>query len=271
MIRFQDFAESQLEQGRTAFSRSTALAEIQSTPEALQAAAARMRRRGRLISPRRGFYVLVRPEDRQRGPDPARWIDPLMKHLGLDYRISLLRAAAFHGSAHQAAMVFQVIAPRQLAPIVAGRQRIEFLYQAPGQFAQLNRPEWLDRLKTDAGFAQVAGVELTLLDMCRYFHRAGGINAAAQAVHDLGKRADPRILRQAAKFAENATVRRLGYLLERSGHARQSSALLPFAQTAKSFKDLDPAAKPIVAAVGGSTEKDPNWKLTINVELEIDT
>lgn len=61
--------------------------------------------------------MILRPEDRPLGaPDPSRWIDPLMKHLGLDYRISLLRAAAFHGASHQAAMVFQVITPRQSLP-----------------------------------------------------------------------------------------------------------------------------------------------------------
>ncbi len=102
-----------------------------------------------------------------------------MKHLGLDYRVSLLRAAAFHGSAHQAAMVFQVITPRQLPKIDIGRQRIEFLYQAPAGFDKSNRPEWLAQLKTEAGYAKVAGVELMLLDICRYFHRAAGINGAA--------------------------------------------------------------------------------------------
>ena len=77
----------------------------------------------------------MRPEDRQLGaPDPSRWIDPLMKLQGLDYRISLLRAAAFHGSSHQAAMVFQVIAHKQLPKIVLGRQRVEFLYQSTDAF-----------------------------------------------------------------------------------------------------------------------------------------
>ena len=66
----------------------------------------------------------------------------MMKHLRLDYRVSLLRAAAFHGSAHQAAMVFQVIAPRQLPKIEIGRQRVEFLYQAPAGFAESNPHEW---------------------------------------------------------------------------------------------------------------------------------
>ncbi|MDH4062839.1 MAG: type IV toxin-antitoxin system AbiEi family antitoxin, partial [Acidobacteriota bacterium] len=77
---------------------------------AFNAAAARLARQGRLAHPKRGFFLILRPEDRAAGgPDPARWIDPLMHYLGLDYRISLLRAAAFHGSSHQAAQVFQVI------------------------------------------------------------------------------------------------------------------------------------------------------------------
>ncbi len=225
----------------------------------------------RLVSPRRGFYLILGPEDRLFGaPDPARWIDYLMKHLGLDYRISLLRAAAFHGSAHQAAMVFQVITPRQLQGIKIGRQRIEFLYQDPAAFAETNRPEWLRQLKTEAGFAKVAGVELTLLDVCRYFHRAAGINGAAQAVHDLGNKANPRILAKAASAYENSAVRRLGYLLERFGHIRQAKALQAFAEQAKSFKDLDPSAKPIVPALRAIEEKNPKWKLVINVPVEID-
>jgi predicted transcriptional regulator of viral defense system len=111
-------------------------------------------------------------------------------------------------------MVFQVITPRQLQRIEIGRQRIEFLYQVPAAFAASNRKEWLAQLKTEAGFAQIAGVELTLLDLCRYFHQAAGIKSVAQAVPDLGNKADPRILAKAANCYENSAVRRLGYLLD---------------------------------------------------------
>jgi predicted transcriptional regulator of viral defense system len=271
MSSLQQFIDSQLVRGQAYFSKPAVLAEVRQTPQAFQAAVARFTKKGRLVSPRRGFYLILRPEDRLLGaPDPARWIDPLMKHLGLDYRVSLLRAAAFHGSAHQAAMVFQVITPRQLQGIEIGRQRIEFLYQAPAAFAEANRPEWLRQLKTEAGFAKIAGVELTLLDMCRYFHRAAGINGAAQAVNDLGTKANPRILGKAASAYENSSVRRLGYLLERFGHIRQANALKAFAEQAKSFKDLDPAAKPIVAALRAIEEKNQKWKLVINVPVEID-
>ena len=60
-----------------------------------------------------------------------------MNYLRIDYRISLLRAAAFHGSSHQAAMTFQVIAPQQLRDFEIGRHRIQFVYQAPSAFAQI--------------------------------------------------------------------------------------------------------------------------------------
>jgi predicted transcriptional regulator of viral defense system len=168
-------------------------------------------------------------------------------------------------------MVFQVIAPRQLPGIEIGRQRVEFLFRSPDAFAEVNRSEWLAQLKTDAGFAKVAGVELTLLDICRYFHQAGGINGAAQAVHDLGKKADVRILGKAAAIYENSTVRRLGYFLERFGHSRQAKALRPLAEKAKSFKALDPLVKPIVPELAATEERNADWKLTINVLVEIES
>ncbi|NNM88723.1 MAG: type IV toxin-antitoxin system AbiEi family antitoxin domain-containing protein, partial [Phycisphaerae bacterium] len=108
MSGIQQFIDSQLARGRGYFTKPAALAELGLSLQAFQAAIARLTRKGALVSPRRGFYLILRPEDRPLGaPDPARWIDPLMGYLGLDYRISLLRAAAFHGSTHQAAMVFR--------------------------------------------------------------------------------------------------------------------------------------------------------------------
>ena len=193
-----------------------------------------------------------------------------MKHLGVDYRVSLLRAAAFHGSSHQAAMVFQIISPRQFTKIEIGRQKVEFLFQSPKAFDRSNQAQWLAKLKTEAGVAKIAGVELTLLDICRYFHRAGGVNGAAQAVHDLGKKASPHILGKVAGNFENSSVRRLGYLLEHFGHARQADGLRTFARNAKSFKALDPSNKPIVPELAAPAKKNQEWKLLINVQVEID-
>jgi hypothetical protein len=196
-----------------------------------------------------------------------------MRHLGVDYRISLLRAAAFHGSSHQSAMVFQVIAPRQIRSFDVGRYRVQFIYQAPDAFTQVNQAEWLTQLKSETGFAKVAGVELTLLDSVRYFHKSAGISGAAQIVNDLGAKASPRKLVKAAAAYDNSAVRRLGYLLERFGYERQADALLPFAKTAKSMKLLDPSVKlpaALAAIQADVNEKNSKWKLVVNETVEID-
>jgi len=265
------FIDSQLLRGRAYFDRADALAALGVKPAALAAALTRQIKKRRLASPRHGFLLILRPEDQAAGaPDPVLWIDPLMKHQGLDYRISLLRAAAFHGSSHQAARTFQVVVPKQLRNVEIGKNRLEFLYQSPGSFANVNQPELLERIKSETGFAKVAGVELTLLDCVRYFHRASGLNGVAQIVKDVGIKADPRRLASAASAYENSVVRRLGYLLDRVGHKRQSKALEPFVKQAKSAVRLDPAVKPLFVSQEAAYEKNAKWKLEINESVEID-
>ncbi|TAL88413.1 MAG: hypothetical protein EPN46_00790 [Candidimonas sp.] len=265
------YLDEQLSRGRAYFSRDDGVQALGLSPEAFSAAVARLTKRRRLARPRRGFFLILRPEDQAVGaPDPVRWIDPLMKYLGIDYRISLLRAAAFHGSSHQAAMVFQVIAPQQIRDFDIGRHRLQFVYQAPAAFTQINRADWLGQIKSEAGFAKIAGVELTLLDAARYFHKAAGINGVAQIVKDLGAKADRRKLVKAAAYYENASVRRLGYLLDHANHIRQASVLEPFAHQAKSMKPLDPSVKPLLKSLAALHEKDAKWKLVINESVEAD-
>ena len=229
MASIDSYLDDLLRHGRACFSRNDVSAALGLKPQALAAALTRAISKHRLANPRHGFYLILRPEDQIAGaPDPVKWIDPLMKHQWIDYRISLLRAAAFHGSSHQASMVFQVVVPRQLRDFELGRHRLQFIYQMPEAFAQVNKPELVGQMKSDAGFAKVAGVELTLLDCVRYFHKAAGINGVAHIVKEIGAKANPRTLAKAAAAYENSAVRRLGYLLEWAGHGRQARALEPF-------------------------------------------
>jgi predicted transcriptional regulator of viral defense system len=272
MISIQQFIDDRLVHGRAHFCREEALAALDLKPDTLAAAITRLIKKRRLANPRHGFYLILRPEDQVAGaPDPVRWIDPLMKHHRIDYRISLLRAAAFHGSSHQAAMVFQVVVPKQLRDFEIGRHRLQFLYQTPKAFAQVNQPAELDQIKSEAGFAKVAGVELTLLDCARYFHKAAGINGVAQIAKDIGVKADPRTLAKLAAVYENSSVRRLGYLLECAGHGRQANALEPFVKKAKTALPLDPAVKSFIASLANHHEKNAKWKLVINEPVEIDS
>lgn len=271
MPSLDQFIDNQLIRGLALFTHEEALASMGLSPEALKSAIARLTRKQRLANLRHGFYLILRPEDRVAGaPDPARWIDPLMKYQGIDYRVSLLRAAAFHGSSHQAAMTFQVIVPKQLRDFEIGRHRLQFVYQAPAAFAQVNQPDWLGSMKSETGFAKVAGVELTLLDCARYFHKSAGINGLAQVVKDIGAQADAHKLAKAAEVYENVSVRRLGYLLDQAGYGPQSSALEPFVKKAKTSLLLNPSAKPLVASLAEAAPRVAKWKLIINEPVEAD-
>jgi len=270
MATIERYLDEHLASGRAYFTRDEAQAALNLAPHPLSVALMRQVKKGRLANPRRGFYLILRPEDRILGaPDPVRWIDPLMKNLKLDYRIALLRAAAFHGSSHQAAMVFQVILPKQMRGFEVDRQRLAFIYQSPAAFRQVNRTDWLDSIKSEAGFAKVAGLELTLLDCARYFHKAAGINGLAQIAKDLGGQARPGRLASIAAHYENSSMRRLGYLLERAGHLQQSEALRPFAREAKTAVLLDPSVKPLVEKLSGLHEKAPDWRLILNESVEV--
>src|SRR3990167_4860849 len=256
MASLESYLDDLLRHGRAYFTRNDVAAALGLKPQALAAALTRAINKHRLANPRHGFYLILRPEDQIAGaPDPVKWIDPLMKHQGIDYRISLLRAAAFHGSSHQASMVFQIVVPRQLRDFDLGRHRLQFLYQGPDAFSQVNQLGLVGQMKSGAGFATVAGVELTLLDCVRYFHKAAGINGVAQIVKDIGAKAKPRPLATAAAAYENSAVRRLGYLLDLAGHGRQARALEPIVKQAKTMLPLDPAVKPIVAALAQVLEK----------------
>jgi predicted transcriptional regulator of viral defense system len=250
------FLSRQLSRVRIYFTREDALRMLPA--DSLTAALSQLIRKGRIANPRQGFYLILQPEDRQQGaPDPARWIHPLMKQQKIDYRISLLPAAHFHGATAQPTAL-QLIVPKPLRDFAIGRHKIEFNNQTPSSFARTNRPEWLAEMKTESSIAKAAGVELTLLDCARWFHKAGGISAVAQITRDLGGKALARRLAPLARDCESSAVRRLGYLLELAGHKPQAKALDRFAQEAKTVRLLDPSSgiEP--------TEMSGRWKIAVN-------
>lgn len=141
MTSLDPYLELLLSRGRSYFSPEEARAALDTSPAALAAAVTRLIKKHRLANPRHGFYLILRPEDRIAGaPDPARWIDPLMKHLQLDYRISQLRAAAFHGASHQAAMFFRWLFPGSDVISRSGATVFNSSTRRPGRSRGSTRP-----------------------------------------------------------------------------------------------------------------------------------
>ena len=70
--------------GRLTFTRDEAMAALGVSGDAIKLAALRLSKRGRLVTPRRGFYVIVPLECREAGAPPMeRWLPELLRFHGV--------------------------------------------------------------------------------------------------------------------------------------------------------------------------------------------
>src|ERR1700720_1835083 len=96
-IAFSSYLTHLLSNGRVVFSREEAQKALGVSQGALLDAAERQQRKQHLVSPRRGFYVIVPPQYLAWGAPPPPWyIDDLMPHEGRPYYVGLLNAAELH-------------------------------------------------------------------------------------------------------------------------------------------------------------------------------
>src|SRR5271168_50023 len=219
---FSTYMTNLLSAGRVVFSRGEARQALGVSDGALLDAAERQQRRQHPISPRRGFYVIVPPQYLAWGAPPPPWyIDSLMRHEGRPYYVGLLKAAELHGATHHAVMEFQVVTDRQLPKIPAGRSWITFHFRKDLESVRGGIAE----RKTDTGTMKISSPELTALDLLRYIHVAGGVDAVATVLADLGGQIDGEKLAIMAGHFDRACVQRLGYLLDRLGHVERAEAI----------------------------------------------
>ena len=252
--------ESLQAQGRYTFTTREAADAAPRSEAALAASLRRLKRQRRIVSPRRGFYVIVPPEYRVAGSPPASWfIDDLMRFLRQPYYVGVLSAAAIHGAAHQQPQVFQVMTDRPTRPARAGRVDVVFHVGRPLE----RRPTELKQ--TDTGTMVVATPETTAFDLVHYPAVAGHLNNVATVLRDLAERLDARALVGLAGVYAVSDVQRLGYLLEQGG---RSDLAEPLAEWLASRR-----VRPVVIAPGeprGEASPDPRWRVTLNEPIEVD-
>jgi predicted transcriptional regulator of viral defense system len=256
-------------QGRITFDREEAVAALNVTEAAFLKAAARLQKRHMLFNPRHGFYVVVPPQFLLwEAPPPAWYIDALMRHEERPYYVGLLKAAELHGASHHAVMEFQVVTDRQLPKIRAGRSRITFYFRKDMESV---RGGIVDR-KTDTGTMKVSSPELTALDLFRYMHVAGGIDAVATVLADLGGKLDGAKLAAIALHFERACSQRLGYMLDRLGHAGRAQALHNHLSGTKDLPwvALEPPRRGTGAPAAKPVERDERWRVVVQRHPEVD-
>jgi predicted transcriptional regulator of viral defense system len=248
--------------GRYTFTRSEAAAGYGRADAGLTNALGRLARKRRIVSPRRGFYVIVPVEFSIPGSPPADWfIDDLMRYVGHPYYVGILTAAAHHGAAHQQPQQFQVVSDVPFRPVKVGRVRIEFVKKAGVERCPVVR------LNTSTGTMAVGTPELTAMDLVRYVSHAGHLNNVATVLSELGDKIDPARLLEVVELTavEVSVVQRLGYLLDKVGRCDVGASLAAWIE-ARAPRSV--ALQVGLPASGAPT--DERWRVRVNTEVESD-
>jgi predicted transcriptional regulator of viral defense system len=218
----------------------------------------RLRRQRRVFSPTRGLYVVVPPEYRSWGVVPADWfIDDLMGHLGSRYYVALLSAAAYHGAAHQAPQVFQVMADRRVLDRAIERVRMRFYV------SEHTADTPTDMVTVHTGSIPVSSREATVVDLVREPRASGGISNVATILAEIGELNGSALATLAARHGR-ALARRTGWMVDRYGSCKD---LEPLRLAAR----LD-VGEPALLSPSGPRRghADRTWGVRMNISVEPD-
>ena len=261
------YVEELASTGKTSFRREDAMEALGVSHGAFLDAAARLKKRGHIFAPRRGFHVITPIRFLKWGAPPPSWyIDAMMKEAERPYYVALLKAAELHDAAHQAVMGFQVITDKQWKPIRAGRSRLAFYFRKDIERVE----QGLERRKTDTGSMLVSSPALTALDLLRYPRASGGVDHAASVLHELADKIEPAKLDALAPKFERSVVQRLGYVLEHLGHEELASGLERFLRNGNApWVELDPGETNAMTS-DGERERDSRWRIIVRRPIEVD-
>ena len=230
---------------------------------ALQLNLKRLSRKEKVQFVMKGFYVIIPPEYQNRKIlPPELFIDPLFKYLDRPYYLGLLSAAALHGASHQQAMESYVfINNPPIRPTKFEGIKINYVVKS-------DSPEFgLEKRKTETGYINVSGPELTALDLVEYQHRVGGLNRVSTLLYELSESMKPERLNEVLQNKISlSAIQRLGYILDVILDKKEiSSVIKNYLHKKKIFRvplkaDIKKEGFPV----------HPDWKIIENYKIETD-
>lgn len=258
MPRAAEFIVELASRGRYHFTTDEAVASLGGHLPAVRAAMRRLKAKGQIADPHRGFHVVVPSEYRRLGClPPAQFVPQLMDHLGDAYYVALLSAAELHGAAHHRPQSFQVMVKTNRRPIRCGQVQVEFIARK-----DLAHTPTVER-NTPRGVLRVASPEATALELVGYADRCGGLDNVASVLAELAETLDLQKLVAAAALCPVAWAQRLGYLFDIVGYQTLADALAPHVQ------ERAHVVAPLVRARAKTgAERIERWKLAVNATVE---
>ncbi|TCD47203.1 type IV toxin-antitoxin system AbiEi family antitoxin [Chlorobium sp. N1] len=253
-MKLSTYIDGLLEKGICSFSGVDAVSALGSGESAVRAALRRLRHKGELAMPVRGFYVIVSPEYRQMGCLPAsQFIPALMQYLKEPYYTGLLSAAEFYGAAHQRPQAFQVVTEHSRPGIICGMVKVDFIKRKNASLMPTRD------FKTPRGYLKVSTPEVTAFDVVGYPHHAAGLDNVVTVLVELAESLDPAALAAIADLSPVSWAQRLGYLLGFIGETELAEGLAGYVAERKPVPALLSPSHP-----SHGVRQDPKWRLFPN-------
>ncbi len=254
------WVESLPASGRHSFTTSEAVRVLGGSLPAVRAALRRVAATGWIVSPYRGFHLVVPPEYRRLGCLPADQLVPLlMEHLGEPYYAGLLSAAEYYGAAHQRPQAFQVMLRKSRRPLACGRVRVRFHRRSDLQAMPVRE------FNTPRGVIRVATPEVTALELVGYARACGGLENVATVLQELTEAIDPARLAEVAARCPMAWIQRCGWLLEKVGAGDAARGLAAVVRAAS-----PPWIRLVREKRAAGSEFDRKWRIIVNDSIEVD-
>ncbi|MEI7812645.1 MAG: type IV toxin-antitoxin system AbiEi family antitoxin [Ignavibacteria bacterium] len=178
---------------------------------ALQMNIKRLSKKNKVRFLMKGFYLIISPEYYYRKVlPPELFIDPLFKSLGRSYYLGLLSASVLHGASHQQAMESYVFINKP-ALRQTNTEGIKINY-----IVKSNTPQFgIEKRKTETGYINISGPELTAVDLVEFQNWIGGLNRASTVLHELSEEMSSEKLKAVLQNDFSFSVlQRLGYILD---------------------------------------------------------
>jgi predicted transcriptional regulator of viral defense system len=257
-VNFTELWDQLLAEGKSSFTAAELEDRTGATRNAIYGAVKYAIDRERLFSPARGLYVIVPPDHRSWGVVPAaHFVDPMMRHLGVDCYVAFASAAQWWGAAHQAPQEFQVVTDRTVLDRDIERVRLRFYTSTKID---------TDAVRRVAGprtMIKVATPDLCAVDLASRPRVAGGLANVATILAELPD-LDGARMAALAKKRSRAEARRLGWLLELVRTDLDLDALHQLAQA-------DHGQPTLLASEGTRRgQRDERWGVLVNATVEAD-
>ena len=267
-MHLQSYIKDIRKDGRRCFTIEDIVEQFQVSHSHARVSLHRLLKTGDVISPARGFYVIVPPEHQPHGSIPAQELIPLtMQYLNANYYVALLTAGLFQGATHQKPARFQVISDKRIKhPSVFGDVEINFIYKK--SVSGLPTQDFT----VSTGYLKVATPELVALDLLNYPNHAGGLNHIATVFSELIENLDPiKLINLAKNTHAEHQLQRIGYILDHIELMDEHHAQLIIYSLSAYVRENKPNYLPLASEIPKTGySRCKKWRIIENSEIESD-